>query len=273
MMFRIFIAALTLASLSLTGVANAQTDSQSLTALVAQLQTNPSDDALRRRIIEQARTTRPAPQVPAEARDNFIQGIAITQAATDAGGQRLAVARFNDALRLAPWWGDAYYNRGIAQDLAGEHAAAIASLQFYLLTGPSAQDERETRDRISAIQGRQALAAQNAVSEAQSREAAFWRSIDGARYLCHTEGPVSDTRGRVIGVLRTDTTFEVSGRALSRTLRVGGYGGSGTYGPFGPYSFRRMSGERAIFGGGGEEQEYSVDAAAVTFGSARCPRQ
>jgi tetratricopeptide (TPR) repeat protein len=240
-----------------------------LAALVERLQANPGDDALRRQTIEQARAMRPPPAIPAEARNSFIQGVTITQGATDATGQRLAIQRFNEALRLAPWWGDAYYNRGVAQDLAGEYSAAIASLQLYLLTGPSAQERQQAEDRIAAIQGRQALAAQNAVTEAQSREVAFWRSIDGAHFLC----PPGQIPPGVPNIVRIDEEYEVSGRTLHKTIRVLYRAeGSRPYGPT-PYPFRRMSGERAIFGN--ESQEYAVDASGVSLatGSVRCPRQ
>jgi tetratricopeptide (TPR) repeat protein len=147
--------------LSASEVSLAQPATSGLANLVEQLAASPGDDALRRRVIETARDTRPSPSIPDAARRSFVQGVAIAQAATDPSGQQLAIDRFNDALRLAPWWGDAYYNRGVAQDLAGQYDAAKTSIQFYLLTRPSAQDAQQAQDRIYAIEGRQALAARN----------------------------------------------------------------------------------------------------------------
>ncbi len=135
--------------------------------LVQQLQANPSDTALRERIIKLAQKIKPAPAIPEEARRALVQGITIAKSAKDAKGQALAVDSFNEALKRAPWWGDAYYNLAVAQELAGRLAEARNSLELYLLTGPSAQETRDAQDRIYALEAKEKLAEADAATQAE----------------------------------------------------------------------------------------------------------
>lgn len=170
-------------------IASAQSHAE-LQTLVQQLQSNPSDTALRERIITTARALKPAPAIPEEARESFVQGTTIAQSAKDATGQALAVQRFEQALKIAPWWGDAWYNLAIAQELAGQLDAAQASLKLYLLTGPSEAEARKTQDHMYALKAKKDLAATeaaNAAAQAAARQvedlAPLMRSLDGARFV------------------------------------------------------------------------------------------
>jgi hypothetical protein len=188
-----------------------------LSALVQQLQANPSDDALRRQIIERARGMRPAPTIPEEARRAFVEGTTLTQAATDAAGQRLALDSLNTALRIAPWWGDAYYNRAIVQDLMGDLSGAKASLELYLLTGPPSQDARQAQDRIYALDARTRLAAQAASAE---QERVGWLV---GNWQWETQ---VFSGGRHIGL--ADRTGSTSVRRVGQQVVVGNMGVRGT---------------------------------------------
>lgn len=123
--------------------------------LVTQLQAKPSDNALRERIIKMSLELTPAPAVPEAARRKFVAAAAIAKSAKDAAGQKLAIKRYQEALSVAPWWGDAYFNLAYAQDLAGQFDGAIASLKFYLLTKPG---DRDAQDKIYALEGKADLA-------------------------------------------------------------------------------------------------------------------
>src|SRR3954466_5699763 len=87
----------------------AQTHAE-LQTMVQQLQANPWDSALRERIVQTARQLKPPPAIPEEARRQFVRGTTMAQAATDPSGQGLAIKAFEEALKLAPWWGDAWHN-------------------------------------------------------------------------------------------------------------------------------------------------------------------
>src|SRR5258708_1466570 len=78
--------------------------------LVQQVQAKPGDNGLRERVIKMAQELKPAPAISEEARRSFVQGNTFAKSAKDAAGQKLAIDAYNDALKLAPWWGEAYYN-------------------------------------------------------------------------------------------------------------------------------------------------------------------
>ncbi len=131
---------------------------EELAQKVEQLKAKPSDNALREAIIKLAQSITPPPAVPEAAREQFVTGSAIAKAAKDASGQKLAIKKFGEALKTAPWWGDAYYNLAVAQELAGQFDAAIGSLKLYLLTNPNEKEAREAKDRIYALKGKAELA-------------------------------------------------------------------------------------------------------------------
>ncbi len=167
-----------------------------LATLVQQLQNNPSDTALRERIIKQARQMRHPPAIPEQARRYFIVGETIVKSAKSPAEEAPAVDSFQKALAIAPWWADAYYDLATAQELAGSYDDAQASLELYILTGPDAKDARAAQDRIYVIDGEKKVAqaaaanspaAQEAQQEAQQKAEndSFMQSIEGAYFLCY----------------------------------------------------------------------------------------
>lgn len=156
--------------------AAAQSAREQLQQITAQLQNNPSDSALREKIIKLARTIKPAPAIPEQAREYFVAGSTIAKAAQSPAQQQLAVAKFAQALTVAPWWGDAYYNLAVAQELAGQFEGAKASLKLYILTEPGERESREAQDRIYALTAKQELAA--AATPAKAFEGARFAFIE-----------------------------------------------------------------------------------------------
>lgn len=142
-----------------------------LDQLVQQLQTTPSDSALRERIIATAQGVKPAPIVPEPARQKFVEGMTLSKVATDQAAQALAIQRFTDATNIAPWWGDAYYNLAILQELTGALDQAQSSLKLYLLTKPNETEAREAQDRIYALNAKKDLANATAAKAAAQRAA------------------------------------------------------------------------------------------------------
>ena len=165
-----------------------------LNQLVQQLQTTPDDSALRQQIIKLAQDVKPGPVIPEEARRAFVEGNTIAKTAASPSGQTLAVQSFKEALKLAPWWGDAYYNLAAAQEFAGQLGDAKVSLRFYLLANPGEKDARDAQDRIYALEAKEKLAAKIAeeanspdalATKAREREAQYLKSLDGAYFVDH----------------------------------------------------------------------------------------
>jgi tetratricopeptide (TPR) repeat protein len=81
----------------------------------------------------------------------------------------LAIDAYQDALKIAPWWGDAYYNLSVSLESAGELDKAKNALNLYLLTKP--KDAEEVQNRLYALDAKKHLAAKQA-AEAASEKAA-----------------------------------------------------------------------------------------------------
>lgn len=139
--------------------AQAQTPQQTLTQYISDLQKSPHNNTLRERIIRHVQTMRPAPAIPEEARRYFVKGTTLQKGAKDIGGYGLAVNAYNEALLLAPWWPEAYYNLSLALEQSGRFDDAAGALKLYLLTNPAPQDARAAQDRIYALEAKKEMAA------------------------------------------------------------------------------------------------------------------
>jgi len=129
-----------------------------LVQLTARLNDNPQDQATRHVVIKLASGMKPAPAIPEEARRHFVEGTVIVKAAKNPAQQGLAAQSFTEALKIAPWWSDAYYNLGVAQELAEQYEAAEQSFGLYLLSNPGDSERREVQDRIYALAAKRRLA-------------------------------------------------------------------------------------------------------------------
>jgi tetratricopeptide (TPR) repeat protein len=138
--------------------AQAQNDSSPrdrLDQYVAKLQRSPIDDALREKIMKSE--LKPPPAIPEEARRHFMNAAAIQKAATDQTSYELAISEYREAIRLATWWAEAYFNLSVTLEAAVRLDNAIAELKRYPLTEPNIEDPRAARDRIYAIAGKKEL--------------------------------------------------------------------------------------------------------------------
>jgi tetratricopeptide (TPR) repeat protein len=135
----------------------AKNRSELFATLSRRLRTSSDDESARRLIIELAPELKPAPGIPEEARRHFVEGSAIAKVAKNSAQQTLAVQSFTEALRVAPWWADAYYNLGVLQDSVENYNAAEAAFSFYLLSNPKEADRRDVQDRIYALIGKRKL--------------------------------------------------------------------------------------------------------------------
>jgi tetratricopeptide (TPR) repeat protein len=100
----------------------------------------------------------PVPSIPDEVLALFGKAVAFQDKAKDAAGFELAVSAYDEALRLVPWWADAYYSRALAEGQAGRFADAARDLQLYLLSNPPAPAADEARARLLQMQKKQAQA-------------------------------------------------------------------------------------------------------------------
>lgn len=141
----------------------AQSPRDELKQLVTQLQNNPSDTALREKIIKLAKTAKLAPAIPEEVERSMARGAAAFKGAKNANDYKDAVREFEQASLAAPWSGDIYYNLGLAQDKAGDHASAVRNLKLALLASPNS---REIKTLLYEVEYR----AEKSVSRSEERQ-------------------------------------------------------------------------------------------------------
>jgi len=140
------------AALLFSAALHAEPPGPTLGQMVDQLQAHPDDRALRERIVKAAREQTPAPVTPEEARRFFIRGNTALEDAQGQDGYRRAIRNYEQALKFAPWWGEAYVNLAKARERAKDYSGAIDALGLYLLTGPAPADARQAQDRIYALE-------------------------------------------------------------------------------------------------------------------------
>ncbi len=142
---------------------------EALAQYVAALQKTPEGTSDEQRLLEAAiRVTQrvtPTPTMPEEARRFSVRGQVRTKEAKSTADFEKAAKEFTNALHLAPWWADAYYNRGVLLEKAAKYDDAIASYKLYLLASPKASDASKVRDEIYSIEVRK----DRALEEAEAR--------------------------------------------------------------------------------------------------------
>lgn len=143
---------LILAILTSLASAYAQTPREQLKQMAEQLQKTPTDNALREKIIKLSQNLRPAPAVPEEAERRMARGEAAFESAKDVSGYDNALREFQAAANAAPWYANAYFNLGVAQEKAGNAKEAMESFRFYLLAAPDGKDAAEVKKRIYKLE-------------------------------------------------------------------------------------------------------------------------
>lgn len=128
-------------------------EAKELTSLTEQYQKTPTDSALREKMIKLAQKVKP--NVPEEATRAFEKATALQTEAKDAAGFDLSIAAYKEAIAIAPWWGDAYFNLALTLDSAQKYDEAIAALKIYQLTINSESSEiRDVQNKIFAIEAK-----------------------------------------------------------------------------------------------------------------------
>lgn len=161
-----------LTSLALAASAHALSPREELKQMVEQLQKAPDDNALREKIIKLATGIKPALAIPEEAREPFVMGATVLKKASDPAGASKAVDLFTQALNVAPWFADAYYNRAIAREAAGQFEPAIDDLKLYLNFKLTYNERREAQDKIYALKANAQLASTKKAEEEKTAVAA-----------------------------------------------------------------------------------------------------
>jgi tetratricopeptide (TPR) repeat protein len=167
----------------------AESPREQLTQMVEQLQKSPGDNALREKIIRLAQELKPAPAVPEEAERRMMRGTAALEGVKSVADYQNAAKEFEQATLAAPWYGDAYFNLGVAQDKAENYEAALRSLKFALLASPNDKEIQalifkvEYRNEKTNSPEAQAAKQKQQEQEARRAEEEMIRGLEGAIFV------------------------------------------------------------------------------------------
>lgn len=107
---------------------------------------------LRRRVIRIAQRLNPPLAIPEEAnRHAAYARTAAKEAKTPADFEK-AIDEYQKALRIAPWWGDAYLNLALVQEQSGKYADAVRSLELFLLAAPNDPEARTVQNKMYELE-------------------------------------------------------------------------------------------------------------------------
>ncbi|MFV5701737.1 hypothetical protein ACM55F_07670 [Flavobacterium sp. XS2P12] len=95
-----------------------------------------------------------AQTIPESAREKYVMAITLRDQVKNVSDYDLPIAKFKDAIQLAPSWADAYKELGLTLELAGQFDDAIYYLSKYLSFNPSADDARKAQDEIYIIKAK-----------------------------------------------------------------------------------------------------------------------
>ena len=88
------------------------------------------------------------PEIPEEARDEFLNGLLQADVGNFSGAEKA----FGNAFFSAPHWADAVYNRGVANARLGDAEGAVEDFERYLTLRPDAQDAIQVSRRVGQLQ-------------------------------------------------------------------------------------------------------------------------
>ena len=170
-------------------LAFAQSAREQLNQLTQELRVRPADEALRERIVRLGAGIKPPPPIPEESYRRMARGMAALAGAKTPADYQTAVSEFEAAASAAPWWGDAYFNWGIALDKAGRTTEAVSALRFAILAAP---DSREAKNLLYQLEFRAEQQAKQQDKERAQSARGHW-----ARQMAATLNSVFGS-GRII---------------------------------------------------------------------------
>lgn len=198
--------------LILANIANAESSREQLKQMVEQLQKNPSDDALREKIIKLAQELKPAPAVPEEAIKYEGRAKFAFKNAKSSADYIDAAEEYEKAVAAAPWVTGYYSDLCTIHEKAGIYVEAKRNCEFYLLDVHDPAESDQTKGRIAGLDyaiEKYSQAIQSNMSEPYDAALSNYKSnsynLDayyndphdfpvGNRYFCYAEKHYNDDR-------------------------------------------------------------------------------
>ncbi len=183
-----------------------------LAVYMTDFRSHPEDSELRDKIIDLAKTLKPAPAVPRAAQVDFATATAQLDHASTAEGFKAAASLFDQVTAQAPWWAAAYLNAAKAYAKAADLESAKRSLALFMeavrpgvdtTDAESLQRDIEQQQAAKEEQARQEQAAkeeqarrEQAAREEQARQQQMQQFQQAV--ATYRQSPSDDTAGKVI---------------------------------------------------------------------------
>ncbi|MBI3549933.1 MAG: hypothetical protein HY078_12925 [Elusimicrobia bacterium] len=145
--------------------AAAEAKARQFERLVKRYQRNNNDTYTLAKIMTTASSMDPKPSIPADAERLFARANAIMKKAKTPKESEKAVPLYEQALQIAPWWPEAYFNIAVAFEAAKRFDDAGGAFSLYLMTKPEEKDAAEAKRRMDALAGKKERAARELTPE------------------------------------------------------------------------------------------------------------
>jgi tetratricopeptide (TPR) repeat protein len=190
----------------------------------------PVDAAAEAAFQEEARKYRDMkvkPALPEEAHKYSVQG----DFAVEKKNLPAAADRYADALKVAPWWPEGHFKRGLVLADLEQYDEAISEMKRYLLLAPNGTDARAAQDNIykwesagPLMSGQSAAAAATGTftvtgsvptnprwygSDVSSRLETVTANGDKVEFIVYKTTLIYDTNGQQLTTIKTDKKAEI----------------------------------------------------------------
>lgn len=161
-------------------------------ALQAQAPGSAREAELRERIVGVAKNIKPAPAVPQEAQRRLARAQGFIEIAKQPEDYQRPANELRQALKIAPWWAEGYFNLAVVLEKAEKYGDAIASLKLYAraVEGKDAQAAELAIARLEAKA--EASSPADKAAREQSTFEKFARSLEGVMFA----GPWESSGGQ-----------------------------------------------------------------------------
>lgn len=119
--------------------------------VLEQLRQDPSDMGLRKQLLELAREQKTLPDVPDQVLVLKGKAAFVMKSANSPADYQGAIEAYKQAIDLAPWVGDLYYNKGVVDEKGGLPGDAITDFNLYLTAKPDADDKDKVLERLGKL--------------------------------------------------------------------------------------------------------------------------
>jgi len=110
------------------------------------------DSAVIKRIIKLCPKIDPPPAIPEEARKRAVFAMTAVKQARGEKGLDGAIAEYEEAIRLAPWWAGLHLNLALVHEQRGNYRQAAESLSLFLLASPNDPEAAMVQNKIYELE-------------------------------------------------------------------------------------------------------------------------